>query len=109
MAVQTMDKLSLWAAEARRLGMRYGDYVAKYHPAVPDPQRTAKRKPDPAPAFGRQKRMSCQFCGGGISPDSRRRLYCSEACAMSAHEEQKMRRYKKSREGALHRLPKEER
>lgn len=96
-----MDKLSLWAAEARRLGMRYGDYVAKYHPAVPEPQQTPKRKPESDPVFGQQKRKFCQFCGGEISPDSRRRLYCSEACAVGAHEEQKMLRRDRIRRSKL--------
>lgn len=45
MAEQEKNKLSLWAAEARRLGMRYGDYVAKYHPA-PVPQSEEKKQED---------------------------------------------------------------
>ena len=100
MAEQEKNKLSLWAAEARRLGMRYGDYVAKYHPAVPaeEPRREARKRPQ-EPVFGQQKRKFCQYCGGEISPDSRRRLYCSEACAVGAHEEQKMHRYERSRQG----------
>lgn len=96
-AEQVKDKLSLWAAEARRLGMRYGDYVAKYHPATPEPQCEAPKEQD----TGERQRRICQFCGGDISLNSKRWRYCSQKCAVSAHEEQKMRRQDRIRRGEL--------
>lgn len=94
---QTMDKLSLWAAEARRLGMRYGDYVAKYHPAVPEPRREEKKQK----ATDGQQRKLCQFCGGEISLNSKRWCYCSQKCAEAAHEEKKMLRRDRIRRSKL--------
>ena len=95
-AEQEKNKLSLWAAEARRLGMRYGDYVAKYHPA-PVPQSEEKKQED---TDGRQRKI-CQYCGGEIGLNTKRWRYCSQKCAVAAHEEQKMRRQDRIRSGEL--------
>ena len=82
-----MDRLSLWAAAARAEGMRYGDWVAKYHP--PDAQG---RKPaygqNPSEYTGQKKRPYCVWCGREISPDIRSRKYCGPDCAKKAQAEQ---------------------
>lgn len=57
-------------AEARRLGMSYGKYMAKYHPVnAPKPEP----EPDPEPTVVR-----CVVCGRAL-PKTRRR-YCTESC-----------------------------
>ena len=37
------DQLTQWACEAVALGMTYGQYVAKYHPAEPPVERFPKK------------------------------------------------------------------
>lgn len=77
-----MDRLSLWAAAARAEGMRYGDWVAKYHP--PDAQG---RKPphDKTMVIG-----VCCYCGKEFyQQDHRQRKYCGEVCRQAANEKRK--------------------
>ena len=59
-------------AEARRLGLSYGQYIAKYHPAnVPEPQ--PQPKPGPKPTI-----VQCVVCGNPL-PKLRKR-FCSDYC-----------------------------
>lgn len=77
-----MDKLSRWACEALALGMRYGDYVAKYHPpgSAPAP---VKEKPKVGTTH------TCEYCGEEFTQyDKVRRKYCCEAHREAAYRKQ---------------------
>ena len=90
MAKKEMDQLTRWALEADALGMRYGDYVAKYHPAQPDPERFPQKHRD-----GERK---CQCCGIWFPCEQRYRKYCSQQCADKAREAQKQAAYARKKE-----------
>lgn len=80
MAKNEMDQLSRWASEADALGMHYGDYVAKYHPPQPPPERYPQKKK------GEKK---CEYCGAIFVTEHKARKYCGKVCAASAREKQK--------------------
>lgn len=95
-----MDQLTQWAVEANRLGMTYGQYVAKYHPEKQPEVRFPKKSKG---ALKNEDGVKiCQWCGKEIPPDIKSWRYCCPECAHEAHEKQKMRRYdQKKMAGAL--------
>ena len=72
-----MDQLDKDAVAALRMGMTYGQYIAKYKPPLPPVQRPAKKPKDLA--RGQEKRAGCVICGGKIPGKNRK--YCSPECA----------------------------
>ena len=90
---QFPDRLSRWAAEAKALGMSYGDYVAKYHP----PGSASADLPiiDVKPTYTK----TCPECGRTFQTTYPRKIYCESRC----YERVKKRRdyhKKKAKEGA---------
>ena len=74
-----MDQLSRDALAAQKLGISYGQYMA--------------RKPQPVAAvrFPKKERKTetcCVICGAPILPGTKRRRYCSAQCADQARAEQ---------------------
>lgn len=67
------DRISQWAAEARALGLSYGQYVAKYHPS---------NSLDSPPVVHTK---TCPECGQVFRAISRRHTYCCEACCHRFH------------------------
>lgn len=78
---KALDQLTQWALEAADLGMRYGDYVAKFHPPQPIPERYPKKHGD--------GEKQCQYCGTWFLSEHQGRKYCGKVCAAKAREEQK--------------------
>ncbi len=71
-----MDKLSAKVAEARKLGMTYGQYMVYLSK---NEQSDQKQEPTQAPAT-EKPRPVCKICGKEIPPYSGRRCYCSKEC-----------------------------
>ena len=82
----SLDRLSIWAAEAKVLGMRYGDYVAKYHPPLP---------PEPPPAVIYKYTKTCPECGQVFGTNRSNRIYCDAPCYLRV---KKRRQYRKKKE-----------
>lgn len=90
---QFPDRTSRWAAEAKALGMKYGDYVAKYHP----PGSVSDDPPlvDVKPTYTK----TCPECGRVFRTSYPQKIYCESRC----HERVKKRRdyhKKKAKEDA---------
>jgi len=99
-AKKEMDQLTQWAVAAEKLGMTYGQYVAKFHPAQPPVERFPKKSKGAVKTKDGVK--ICQWCGKEIPPEARSWKYCCQECAYAAHEDQKMRRHcEKAMAGAL--------
>ena len=62
------DRTSMWAAEAKVLGLSYGQYVAKFHPVAESTR----------PPILRAK--TCPECGQVFRAISKRHTFCCEAC-----------------------------
>ena len=73
------DQITKWSMESERLGMTYGQYVAKYHPETPPAVRFPKQKGD-------KEQRYCAVCGAPIHPQSRAK-YCGKVCQASAKQE----------------------
>ena len=70
-----LDRLSRWAAEAKALGMRYGDYVAKYHPTLP---------PEPPCVETYLFTKTCPECGRVFGTNRKNKIYCDTPCNLRA-------------------------
>lgn len=78
------DKISQMSTAAIQLGMSYGNYVAKYFPAV---QKSAK------PSIG--TKHICAYCGAEfIQYDKRLRKYCCEEHRIEANSQIKREKKK---------------
>lgn len=82
------SKLTRWAMEAKAAGMKYGDWVAKYHP----PGSPSDDPPVPA--------KICPHCGRAFYTTYGNKIYCTPDCTYAAREERKReeRRCRKEKE-----------
>lgn len=80
------DKISQMSTAAIQLGMSYGNYVAKYFPAVPKSAR-------PSTSIG--TKHICAYCGAEfIQYDQRLRKYCCEEHRIEANSQIKREKKK---------------
>ena len=82
-----MDQLAKDAAEAKRLGMRYGDYIAKYKPPQPPAMRYPEKK-KPKEDQSKQEPPRCVVCGAEIPAGSKRTKACGPVCADALRRQQ---------------------
>ena len=80
-----MDMLDMTVAEARRLGMKYGEFVAFAEKSAGSLRNYFKADQDltvTAPHNFRRRTVErfCVICGDQIDPVTRRIRYCSEEC-----------------------------
>lgn len=74
------DRLSRHAAEAKNLGLSYGDYIAQYHPTFPPPEPPAAQA------------KTCPVCGRVFQTSRSRKIYCDTLCKERARDRREYRK-----------------
>ncbi len=92
-----VDQLDRDEREARKLGLSYGQYIAKFKPPRPPAERWPKKK-KPQQAEDQQPRPRCACCGKEIPEDSTSRRYCGAECAHVYRKQMDSARHKQQRE-----------
>lgn len=114
----SMEQIEFIQREARKLGMRYGDYVAKYGSTLPAPTKAGmadnkricekcgaiytqtghtKGKYCRACSDGKGEQTEaprCRWCGEKFQPKHGGEKYCSDECR-AAHRQEYMKEYHK--------------
>lgn len=99
-----MEQLTEDAVAARKEGLTYGQYIAKFKPPEPPAERYPKKKAQAAKATAPAEQKSvvrCAICGAEIPNAKRNRKYCSAECsdiAISRQRAECARRRKEARE-----------
>lgn len=78
-----MEQLTEDAVAARKEGLTYGQYIAKYRPPLPMPERFPKKKAKEKQEQQPEKPQAvfCAICGAEIPNATRNRKYCGSECA----------------------------
>lgn len=80
-----MEQLTEDAVAARKEGLTYGQYIAKYRPPLPMPERFPKKKTKAEtagePAQEQGQAVHCAICGAEILNAKKGRKYCGAECA----------------------------
>ena len=92
-----MDQLDRDEREARKHGLSYGKYIARFKPPKPPAERWPKKKESQL-IEDQQQLPRCVQCGKEIPEDSPNRKYCGPECEHNARKLRDNARHKRQRD-----------